>query len=249
MRKRPICLYWILSLISIVSFIALIVLVICLHNYKNDAVLLGLFSAWISIVSGLLFSAIISLIVQAINDNANKNDILERKEAIRNRELNILSREMSLFLSIYHYNEKELLKKYKIQDSLSNNNLDSNIVHSNMNILNRYFKRANQQNKALIENYLLLSESIQEQYNKVVDLICKKRIEFENINIDLNYEIFSKDELDVLRIIPLYIKIYNDNVFLSIDNFTKIVNVFKLEIDFDDFMWLSLISVLICNDN
>jgi len=96
---------------------------------------------------------------------------------------------------------------------------------------------------------LLLSESIQEQYNKVVDLICKKRIEFENINIDLKYEIFSKDEIDVLRIIPLYIKSYNDNVFLSIDNFTKIVNVFKLEIDFDDFMWLSLISVLISNDN
>ena len=145
--------------------------------------------------------------------------------------------------------KKELLKKYKIQDSLSNNNLDSNIVHSNMQILNRYFKRANQQNKAIIENYLLLSESIQEQYNKVVDLLCKKRIEFENINIDLNYEIFSKDELDILRIIPLYIKSYNDNVFLSIDNFTKIVNVFKLKIDFDDFMWLSLISVLITNDN
>jgi len=151
MRKRPICLYWILSLISIVSFIALIVLVICLHNYKNDAVLLGLFSAWTSIVSGLLFSAIISLIVQAINDNANKNDIMERKEAIRNRELNILSREMSLFLSIYHYNEKELLKKYKIQDSLSNNNLDSNIVHSNMNIQTNILREQINKTKPLLK--------------------------------------------------------------------------------------------------
>ena len=249
MRKRPKSLYWILSTISSLSFVALIALMFCLYKYKSNATLLGIFSVWISIIAGLTFSAVISLIVQVINDNANKNDILERKDAIRKREISILSREISLFLSIYHYNEKELLKKYKIQDSLSNNNLDSNIVHSNMQILNRYFKRANQQNKVLIENYLLLSRSIQEQYNKVVDLLCKKRIEYENINIDFNFEIFSKEELEILKIIPLYIKEYNDNVFLSIDNFTKIVDIFKLEINFDDFMWLSLIAVLISNDN
>ncbi|MBQ8451864.1 MAG: hypothetical protein IJ538_03730 [Clostridia bacterium] len=249
MRKRPICLYWILSLISIVSFIALIVLVLYLYKYKSDSTLLGIFSAWISIIAGLTFSALISLFVQVINDNANKKDILERKELIRKRELDILSRELSPFLSFYYYNEKFLLDKYKIKDSMLNNNLDTNIIHSNMQILNKHLKRANKQNKAFIENYLLLSQATQEQYNKIVDVICKKGVEFENINIDFNFEIFSKEEIETLKIIPLYIKEYNDNVYLSLDNFIKIVKTFNLTINFNDYIWTVLLAIMISDSN
>ncbi len=255
MRKIHKSLYWILSISSIISFAALLVLVICMQVFKNNSILLGVYSAWISIVSGLLFSSLISLIVQIVIDIANGRELLNRKELIRNREINILSREMSLFLSCYHDNESYLQQKYKIKDSLVNNNLDSNIVCDNMKVLNKVYKKAKQENKVFIENYLLISDYIRDQYNKIVDLINKKRIEFENINIDMNFQIFSKDELDVLDLIPLYVKNYNDNFYINIEKFVKIVDAFNLKINFDDNKWWSLVAVLLCaeldlkNDN
>lgn len=248
MREKPKCLYWILSILSVCSFLALIALIICLYNFKTDQILLGIFSAWISIVSGLLFSSIVSLIVQIINDNTSQKDILHRKQLIRNREMNLLSREMSMFLAYYHDNESCLLQKYKIRDSLIDNNLDINIIRNNMQILNKVYKKANQQNKAFIENYLLISDSIKEQYNKIIELINKKRVEFDNINIDMNFQIFSKEELEVLNLIPLYVKDYNDNLYTCIEHFIKIVNTFNLEINFNDNMWLSLIAIIMSDD-
>jgi len=117
-----------------------------------------------------------------------------------------------------------------------------------MKTLNKVYKKANVQNKAFIENYLLISDPIKVQYNKVIELINKKRVEFDNINIDMNFQIFSKEELDVLNLIPLYVKDYNDNLYTCLENFIKIVNTYNLEINFDDNMWLSLIAVLL-SDN
>ncbi len=244
MRKRPKCLYWILLILSVCSFSALVALIVCLYEFKADSILFGISSAWISIVFGLLFSSIISLIVQIINDNTSQKEILHMKQLIRNREINLLSREMSMFLAYYHDNESFLLQKYKIKDSLINNNLDVNIIRNNMQILNRVYKKANKQNKAFIENYLLISDSIKEQYNKVIELINKKRVEFDNINIEMNFQIFSKEELDSLNLIPLYVKSYNDNMYTCIEHFINLVNTFSLEINFDDNMWLSLIAIL-----
>lgn len=248
MRERPKCLYWILSVFSVVSLGALITLVVFLYKVKDNATLLGIFSAWISIASGLLFSAIVSLVVQIINDNANKKEILNRKALIRKREIDILSREMSLFLSFYHDNESCLSQKYKLEDSLVDNNLDANIVHSNMRTLNNVYKRANKHNKVVIENYLLISNLVKEQYNNVVELINKKRVEFENINIDMNFQIFSKKEIESLKLIPLCVNDYNDNLYTCIEDSIKIVNTFNLEINFDDNMWLSLIAILMSDD-
>ncbi len=84
MSKRPKCLYWILSILSVSSFLALIALIVCLYTFKADSILLAIFSVWISIVSGLLFSSIVSLIVQIINDNTNQKDILQRKQLRKN---------------------------------------------------------------------------------------------------------------------------------------------------------------------
>lgn len=248
MRERPKCLYWILSVFSVISLVALVTLVVFLYKFKDNATLLGIFSAWISIVSGLLFSAIVSLVVQIINDNVSKKEILNRKALIRKREIDILSREMSLFLSFYHDTESCLLQKYKLEDSLVDNNLDANIVHSNMRTLSNVYKRANKQNKVFIENYLLISHTVKEQYNRVIELINKKRVEFDNINIDMNFQIFSKEEIESLKLIPLYVKEYNDNLYSCIENFIKIVNIFNLEINFDDNMWLSLIAILMSDD-
>lgn len=245
MRKRPINLYLILSILSVISLIALICLIIFLYKFKDNSVLLGIFSAWISIISGLLFSGVISLLVQIINDNANEREMLNRKKHIREREINILSREMSLFFSFYHDNESILIQKYKLQDSLIDGKLDIKTIHQNMKYLNVIYKRASVQNKAFIENYLLISKSIREQYNKVVELLNKKRIEFENINIDLNFEIFSESEIDTLKVIPLYAENYNDNFYTLIECFIKIIDSFMLEIDFDDNKWLSLIVLLL----
>ena len=64
----------------------------------------------------------------------------------------------------------------------------------------------------------------------------------------MNFQIFSKEELDVLNLIPLYVKDYNDNLYSCLENFIKIVNTYNLEINFDDNMWLSLIAVLL-SDN
>lgn len=248
MRERPKCLYLILSILSGFSILALIPLIICMYLFKTNSILLGIFSAWISIVSGLLFSSLVSLIVQIINDNKSQKDIFHKKELIRNREINLLSQEMSMFLAFYHDTESYLLKQYKIQNSLVDNKLDTNIVHHNMQTLSKVYKKANKQNKVFIENYLLISDNIKEQYNKVVELINKKRIEFDNINIDMNFQIFSEKEIAVLNLIPLCIKDYNDNLYICIENLIKIVNTFNLEISFDDNMWLTLIAILMSDE-
>ena len=109
MRRKPKSLYWILSITSILTFIALIILIIYLYKFKDNNTLLSLFSVWVGLTSGLLFSALISLIVQIINDKINEYDLLNRSRLIRQREMNILANELSNFLSFYHINEQALL--------------------------------------------------------------------------------------------------------------------------------------------
>ena len=104
----------------------------CLYKFKDDSTLVGLLSAWISISSGFLFSAIVSLIVQVINDNVYENELKNKRTQIRIRELNILTQELSFFLSFFHDNETYLKSKYKIKDSLLNGKLDINIIHENI---------------------------------------------------------------------------------------------------------------------
>ncbi len=247
MKNKPKSLYWILSIVSGVSFLILIALIICMYCFKDDATLLAVFSAWISIVSGLLFSSIISLIVQIINDNVSERDFLQRKESKRTKEINLLSREISLFLSFYYDNESYLLQKYNLKESLVDGNLNSDIIRYNMKILNKAYNKANKQDKVFIENYLLLSDYIKEQYNKVVDILNKKREEFDNINIEMNSQVFSYEEIESLKIIPLYVKSYNENLYTCIEDFIKLVNIFNLKMDFNDNKWLSLIALILTN--
>ena len=124
MRRKPKSLYWILSITSILTFIALIILIIYLYKFKDNNTLLSLFSVWVGLTSGLLFSALISLIVQIINDKINEYDLLNRSRLIRQREMNILANELSNFLSFYHINEQALLNNYGIKNSLVNNKTD-----------------------------------------------------------------------------------------------------------------------------
>lgn len=248
MREKPKCLYWILSTISIISLVALVILIIYLYKFKNDSILLSLYSVWIGIVSGILFSALISLIVQIINDNTSEKDLINRKKLIREREINILSQQLSNFLSFYHDNESCLRDKYKIKNSLINGQLDIDIVHSNMQFLFRIYKRANKKNRYLIENYLLISNQIKEEYNKLIELLNKKCVEFNNINIDLNYEVFSEEEINSLKLIPLFTHSYNNNFCSLIDDLLKIVKIFDLKIDYESNIWWSILAILLSND-
>lgn len=248
MSRKPKLLYWILSTISVISFIALIIFLVYLYKFKDDSTLVGLLSAWISVSSGFLFSAIVSLIVQVINDNVYENELKNKRTQIRIRELNILTQELSFFLSFFHDNETYLKSKYKIKDSLLNGKLDINIIHENMKHLNNVHKKATKQNLDCIENYLLLSENIKSQYDKIVDLLNKKRQEFENINIDLNCEIFSIKEINSLKLIPICVNKYNDNRYTLIEDFINIVETFDLKIDFDDNKWWNILALLFSYD-
>lgn len=239
--------YLTLILLTAIFSIVLISLVIQLYN-THDSYWLTIYSSWISIVASILFSTIISFIVQIINDFRARKDILSRKELIRSREIGILTNEMSNFLSLYHDNEIFLIDKYKIKDSLISNQLSIDIIQENMLILSKKLNRANKKNKIFIENYLLISDNIKTEYNKVVELLNKKRVEFENINIDLNFEVFTKKEIDSLKLIPVFVNEYNDNIYTLINSFLKIVKIFDIQINFENNKWLTLIALLLTDN-
>ena len=234
-------------LLTAIFSIVLISLVIQLYN-THDSYWLTIYSSWISIVASILFSTIISFIVQIINDFRARKDILSRKELIRSREIGILTNEMSNFLSLYHDNEIFLIDKYKIKDSLISNQLSIDIIQQNMHFLSKKLNQANKKIKIFIENYLLISDNIKTEYNKVVELLNKKRVEFENINIDLNFEVFSKKEIDSLKLIPVFVNEYNDNIYTLIDSFLKIVKIFDIQINFENNKWLTLIALLLTDN-
>ena len=234
-------------LLTAIFSIVLISLVIQLYN-THDSYWLTIYSSWISIVASILFSTIISFIVQIINDFRARKDVLSRKELIRSREIGILTNEMSNFLSLYHDNEIFLIDKYKIKDSLVSNQLSIDIIQQNMHFLSQKLNRANNKIKIFIENYLLISDNIKTEYNKVVELLNKKRVEFENINIDLNFEVFTKKEIDSLKLIPVFVNEYNDNIYTLIDSFLKIVKIFDIQINFENNKWLTLIALLLTDN-
>lgn len=234
-------------LLTAIFSIVLISLVIQLYN-THDSYWLTIYSNWISIVASILFSTIITFIVQILNDFRARKDILSRKELIRSREIGILTNEMSNFLSLYHDNEIFLMDKYKIKDSLVSNQLSIDIIQQNMHFLSKKLNRSNKKIKIFIENYLLISDNIKTEYNKVVELLNKKRVEFENINIDLNFEVFSKKEIDSLKLIPVFVNEYNDNIYTLIDSFLKIVKIFDIQINFENNKWLTLIALLLTDN-
>lgn len=117
-----------------------------------------------------------------------------------------------------------------------------------MHFLSQKLNRANNKIKIFIENYLLISDNIKKEYNKVVELLNKKRVEFENINIDLNFEVFSKKEIDSLKLIPVFVNEYNDNIYTLIDSFLKIVKIFDIQINFENNKWLTLIALLLTDN-
>jgi len=239
--------YLIFILLTTIFFIILVSLIIHLYE-TSDSYWSTIYSSWISIVSSILFSTIISFIVQVINDLRARKDILSRKELIRSREIESLTNEMSNFLSLYHDNEIFLLDKYKIKDSLESNQLSIDVIQENMRVLNQKLNRANKKNKIFIENYLLISDNIKAEYNKVIELLNKKRVEFENINIDLNFEVFTKNEIESLKLIPVFVNEYNDNLYTLIDAFLKIVKIFNIQINFENNKWLTIIALLL-SDN
>ena len=248
MRRKPKSLYWILSITSILTFIALIILIIYLYKFKDNNTLLSLFSVWVGLTSGLLFSALISLIVQIINDKINEYDLLNRSRLIRQREMNILANELSNFLSFYHINEQALLNNYGIKNSLVNNKTDIYIIKTNMEHLHKYYKRANNKNKPFIDNYLLLSDETKNRYNKLIEFLNSKLTEFKNINIDLNFEVFNENKMNSLILVPLLFDYYNDRFYTYIDNLLKVCEIFNLQIDYDNNYW-SFILTLLLTDN
>ena len=104
---------------------------------------------------------------------------------------------------------------------------------------------SNKENLSCIENYLLISENTKNQYNKVVELLNNKRQEYENINIDLNIEVFSEKELNSLNVIPIIVNEYNNNRYTLIDSFIKIIDSFDLKINFDNNKWWNILALLL----
>ena len=79
-------------------------------------------------------------------------------------------------------------------------------------------------------------------------MLNKKCVEFNNINIDLNYEVFSEEEINSLKLIPLFTHSYNDNFYSLIDDLLKIVKIFDLKIDYESNIWWSILAILLSDD-
>ena len=240
--------YWLFIILTIISFIALVFCMVMIYISKEDSYKLTIYSCWISIASGLLFSTIVSFYVQYINDLTARNNFLNRINGIRNHEIDNLSKELSMFLSLYHGVEVCMIKKYEINDSLVDGLLDINIIRTNMQILSIKNDKEKEKNECLIENYLLLSGPLRQQYIELISKLNKKRMDLEKINLDSNFDVFSKNEIDSLKLINLFATKYNDNFYVLIEALLNIVKVFKLEINYDDYIYLMVLFALM-NDN
>ena len=75
-----------------------------------------------------------------------------------------------------------MIKKYEINDSLVDGLLDINIIRTNMQILSLKNDKEKEQNECLIENYLLLSGPLRQQYIELISKLNKKRMDLENKN-------------------------------------------------------------------
>ncbi len=235
--------YWVFIGITLVLLAVLIWLFIELYLAQGKGDILYIYSAWISVIASILFATIVSFIVQIINDTRAINELIERKSNIRQREISELSYCASSFLSLYHDNEEYLVKKYNLKDSVVNGKININIIKNNMAAVNKNLDSATDDDLAISKNYLLMSDFIKEQYNKLVDEVQKKHKKFNDINTDLNYEVFTQDELKTLNIIPIFAKPFSANSYQYIESLLKMVRAFNLKINFTYNKWLTFATM------
>ena len=227
-------------------FIFLILLIL------NIDELASIWSALIGIFASLFFSAVVSYIVQKINDEREKNNILTTKNLIRLRELEKLSTHINSFISTYHDCETELNKKFNIiKDSFDDqaNTMDLNIIIQNL-YLAEELKKEKLDEDAInkLNDYSFNSERIKNVYNEMATYLEKQATRFTALNDMSHIEIFDKEEIGTLSMIlsikenqsvdVVQVKIYLECLF-------SLIKKFDLKIDiYVNYEWI-IVAVLL----
>lgn len=231
----------------IISFLAMVIfLVLLIFNIGKDSI----WSTLVSIFASLFFSAIVSYIVQKINDDREANSILTTKNLIRSRELEKLSVYINSFISTYHDCEVELNNTFSIiKDSFDNNAMILNTIKQNLYLVEE-LKKAKLDEKELnkLHDYSLTSVKMRNEYNKMATYIENQVTQFTSLNDTYHIEIFNKEEIATLSmILPIkedestdiiQVQFYLGNLFSLIKKFDLNINIYV------NYEWILVIFVL-----
>lgn len=239
----------ILFLTLAISFIAMIIFVLLLA-FHVDCKLDSMWSTLVSIFASLFFSTLVSAIVQKINDDREARSIISMKNSVRDREIEKLTIYINSFISTYHDCETELISQYDFMtDCFNNGQLDLDVIVQNLCFAEELIKHEDSKhllNK--IDDYMINSQSMRNEYNKMVNLINECAAQFNLLNDTYRLPIFEEDEITALKIVlPIenkeimdivQVKFYLSNLFDIIEKFNISLNIYV------NYEWLVVASIL-----
>ena len=227
----------ILLLTLILTPIAMIVFLILLAFHVGC----GMDSMWstlISILASLFFSALVSYIVQKINDDRESRTTKTIIDSVRKRELEKIAIYINSFISTYHDCEVELISQFGfIKDCYNNKKIDLNVITQNVCYAEELIKFEHPQhliNK--LNDYMLNSALMRNEYNKMAKLISESATHLNSLNDTYRMTIFSQKEIDVLSMVypvqneelldSVQVMSYLSNLFTITNEFSITLNIF-----------------------
>ncbi len=157
-----------------------------------------IWSSWISVLASISFGALVSMVVQTINDIREKNTKKYIITSNRARLLERVNNILNSFVSNYHDCEAFLVAEYKfMKDSYSENKIDfSNIVQNlcfaeKLKVTIKKGKKSSELN-----NYLLNGKFMRNQYNDMIKNLKQVALEMQNLNQLNSFSIFTETEIN-----------------------------------------------------
>lgn len=175
-----------------------------------------LWSAIIGCASSLTFSAIVSWVVQYINDKSAQKKDLNLRNNIRDLTLSPVRKELNKFMREYYMREDQLVNKIpNLKHSISENGINIENITKNLFIFESIYKNYSKYSflkkedekfvKINIGNYQIISQDMNTKYENL-SKICKSCYEnMERENIYNNLDIFTKFEIKTIKNFPILI--------------------------------------------
>lgn len=227
----------------------MIVFLLLLAFHVGDS-LDSIWSTLIGVLASLFFSALVSVIVQKINDDREERIIKSTINSVRDRELEKIAIHINSFISSYHDCEAELCAQYDfMKDCFNNGQLDLDVIVQNLCCAEELINY--EQSKHLldkIDDYMINSSFMRNAYNRMVNLIKMSVKQLNSLNDTYHLPIFAKDEINSLEmILPIetkdiidttQVKFYLSNLFDAIKKLNIQLNIFV------NYEWLVVAFIL-----